>query len=78
MKTTPNRSSTEALNAEDQWAKTAVRSMLDICGLNANLVAAGIFPTYIQHMSTTQELFEFKQFLDKLVSGNRYHIKVAK
>lgn len=77
MKTTPNRSSTEALKAEDQWAKTAVRSMLDICGLNANLVAAGLFPTYIQHMSSTQELHEFKRFLDKLVSGDRIYIKVG-
>lgn len=71
-----NRTSSVVSNAEDQWAKSAVRSVLDICGLNANLVAAGLFPTYIQEMKTTQELAEFKAFLDKLVSGNRVFIKV--
>lgn len=71
-----NRTSSVVFNAEDQWAKSAVRSVLDICGLNANLVAAGLFPTYIQEMKTTQELAEFKAFLDKLVSGNRVFIKV--
>lgn len=73
----PNRTHTEPSNAESQWAKEAVRSMLDICGLNATVVAAGLFPTYIHAMSSDAELLHFKTFLDRMLAGHRAYLKVG-
>lgn len=77
MNNEPNQSHTDQSNAENQWAKEAVRSMLDICGLNATVVAAGLFPTYIHAMSSDVELLQFKTFLDKMLAGHRAYLKVG-
>lgn len=71
-----NRSHTEPSNADNRWAKDAVRSMLDICGLNASVVVAGIFPTYIHAMTSDVELLQFKEFLDRMLVGRRAFLKV--
>jgi hypothetical protein len=76
MNSNLNKSHTEPSNADDQWAKGAVRSMLDICGLNASVVTAGLFPTYIHAMTSDVELLQFKAFLDRMLAGHRAYLKV--
>lgn len=72
-----NRSHTEPSSAEDRWAKDAVRSMLDICGINASVVAAGLFPTYIHEMRSDAELLQFKGLLERMLAGRRIFLKVG-
>lgn len=73
----PNQSHTDPFNADNQWAKDAVKSTLDICFLNERLVSAGIYPTYIQAMTSSAELLLFKQFLDRLLLGRQALLKVS-
>lgn len=77
MNSNPNQSHTDNKNTEDQWAKNAVRSMLDICGLNASVVAAGLFPSYIHEMRSDNELLQFKTFLDQMLAGRRAYLKIG-
>lgn len=78
MNSNLNRGShTEPSDVDNRWAKDAVRSTLDICGLNASVVAAGLFPTYIHAMASDAELLQFKAFLDRMVAGHRAFLKVG-
>lgn len=72
-----NQSHTDPSNAEDQWAKEALKSTLDICFLNERLVSAGLFPTYIQAMTSSAELLQFKRFLDRLLLGRQALLKAG-
>ena len=72
-----NRSRTEPSNTEVEWAKKAVRSMLDICGLKASVVSAGLFNTYIHAMTADAELLQFKSFLDQMLAGHRAFLKMT-
>ena len=71
MSSNLNRSSTSSYEADFVWAKAAVKSVVDICGLNAEAVADGIFDTHICDMEQEAELLKFKGFLDALLRGYR-------
>lgn len=66
-----NQSHTQLKKPDEDWAKEALKSTIDICVLNATVVNAGLFPSYLHEMESGEELKQFKQFLDALATGRR-------
>jgi hypothetical protein len=71
MNSNLNRSSTSSYEVDFVWAKAAVKSVVDICGMNAEAVADGIFDTHIADMQQDVEFLKFIEFMHALRRGYR-------
>lgn len=69
-----NRSHTEPPNRDLEWAKEAVKAVVDIAVLNASIVQAGLFPSYIHEMESNRELICYHEFLIAMYQSRKRYM----